>query len=75
VLHHLQIIGEACRSLSASFHESHPNEVWSKAAGLRNILVHHYFDIEAEMVWDVLENDLKPLRELVVRIMGGVGTN
>jgi uncharacterized protein with HEPN domain len=61
--------------LSAGFRESHPNDVWSKAAGLRNILVHHYFDIDAEIIWDVVKNDLRPLRELIVRITRqGVGT-
>jgi uncharacterized protein with HEPN domain len=70
VLHHLQILGEACRSLSAGFRERHPNDVWSKAAGLRNILVHHYFDIDAGIVWDVVDNDLRPLRELVLYIIG-----
>jgi uncharacterized protein with HEPN domain len=69
VLHHLQIIGEACRCLSVGFRERNPNDVWSKAAGLRNILAHHYFDIDAEIVWDVVQNDLGPLRRLVLRII------
>ena len=43
VIHHLQIIGEAARALSAEFRQQQPDEVWAKASGMRNILVHHYF--------------------------------
>ena len=43
VVHHLTIIGEACRALSPSFRTNHPSEVWALAASLRNVLVHHYF--------------------------------
>ena len=42
VLYHLQVIGEACRSLSEPFRARFPDPVWSKAVGLRNILVHQY---------------------------------
>lgn len=69
VLHHLQIIGEAARSLSQEFRQRHPDQVWAEAAGLRNILVHHYFEIDADEVWKVVENDLAPLRDRVVQIL------
>jgi len=48
VLYHLQVIGEACRSLSESFRTRFSDPVWSKAIGLRNILVHHYFEIAVD---------------------------
>lgn len=41
VVHHLMIIGEACRALSPDFRAAHPEEVWAQAAGLRNVIVHH----------------------------------
>lgn len=69
VLHHLQIIGEAARSLSQEFRLLHPDRVWAEAAGMRNILVHHYFEIEAGEVWKVVENDLPPLRSKVTQIL------
>ncbi|MGH9618692.1 MAG: HepT-like ribonuclease domain-containing protein [Bryobacteraceae bacterium] len=74
VLHHLQIVGEAARCLSEEFRRLHPNPVWSKAAGMRHILVHHYFEIDAAQVWKVVERDLQPLRELVRAILGSVGS-
>src|SRR5689334_5028856 len=69
VLHHLQLLGEAARCLSEEFRQSHPDTVWSKAAGMRHILVHHYFEIDAEQVWRVVQHDLEPLRERVRAIL------
>lgn len=40
VVHHLMIVGEACRSLSAEFRAAHSEDVWAQAAGLRNVMVH-----------------------------------
>jgi len=71
VVHHLQVIGEAARSLSKEFRQRHPDRVWAEAAGMRNILVHHYFEIDANEVWKVVDNDLRPLRDRVVQILGG----
>src|ERR1051325_4940099 len=58
VLHHLQIIGEAARSLSAKCKAQRPQVPWEKINGMRNILIHHYFDIDTEIVWAAVENDL-----------------
>jgi uncharacterized protein with HEPN domain len=69
VLHHLQIIGEAARCLSQEFRERYPDKVWAKAAGMRHILVHHYFEIDAEQAWKVVENDLSPLQARVTQIL------
>jgi uncharacterized protein with HEPN domain len=69
VLHHLQIIGEAARALTQEFRQHYPDRVWAEAAGLRNILVHHYFEIDADEVWKVVESDLTPLRDRVVQIL------
>ena len=69
VLHHLQIVGEAARCLSEDFRRVHPEEVWSQAAGMRHILVHHYFQIDADQIWNVVQHDLRPLRERVQAIL------
>jgi uncharacterized protein with HEPN domain len=69
VLHHLQIIGEAARCLSDDFRRLHPDPVWSKAAGMRHILVHHYFQIDAGQIWKLVEQDLQPLRDRVQHIL------
>jgi uncharacterized protein with HEPN domain len=69
VLHNLQMVGEAARCLSDEFRLRHPDSAWSKAVGLRNILVHHYFEIDAQQIWRVVEQDLTPLRSTVASIL------
>jgi uncharacterized protein with HEPN domain len=64
-LHHLQIIGEAARSLDPEFRENFPEIPWAKIIGMRHILVHHYFDIDTEIAWSVVEKDLPLLKEQV----------
>ncbi|HSS51698.1 MAG TPA: DUF86 domain-containing protein [Thermoanaerobaculia bacterium] len=62
-LHHLQIIGEAARSLEPDIRETFPEIPWTKIIGMRNILVHHYFEIDTEIVWSVVEKDLPLLKD------------
>ncbi|QYO62095.1 DUF86 domain-containing protein [Leptolyngbya sp. 7M] len=65
VLHHLQIIGEAVRALSPVTTSRSENIEWSKIIGMRNILVHSYFNIDTEIVWAVIENDLDRLKSAI----------
>ncbi len=46
LVQNLQIIGEASRSLSADFRENHSEIAWAQIIGMRNILVHNYFEID-----------------------------
>jgi uncharacterized protein with HEPN domain len=50
IVHHITIIGEACRNLSDDFQAQHSNVPWADIVGMRNILVHHYFGIDTEAV-------------------------
>jgi len=65
VLHHLQIIGEAVRALSPELTQKHSEVAWSKIVGMRNILVHNYFSIDAAIVWAAIENDLPLLKQQI----------
>ena len=69
VVHHLMIIGEACRALSAQFRATHPDEVWALAAGLRNVIVHEYFGVDVDVVWGVIERDLPVLKHRIQEIL------
>ncbi len=69
VLYHLQIIGEACRGLSDDFRQRHSEDIWSSAISFRNVLVHQYFGIDIEAVWQVIARDLPALRSLVERLL------
>ncbi len=69
VIHHLQMIGEAANGISPVTRERYPALPSGKIIGLRNILVHHYFAIDAKEIWAVVERDIPPLREAVDRIL------
>jgi len=69
VLHHLQIIGEAARLLSAGCKAKQPDIPWEKINGMRNILVHHYFGIDTEIVWAAIERELPQLKAGIAQMM------
>ncbi len=69
VIHHLQIIGEACRAVSQALRDRYPLVPWTKIIGMRNILVHLYFGIDEEIVWSVVEKDLPGLKHEVGLIL------
>lgn len=69
VVHHLEILGEACRGLSAELQSRHPEVPWGAIIGMRNILVHDYFGINLDEVWAAVERDLPSLRDQVLSIL------
>lgn len=72
VLHHLQIIGEACRSLPEDFRQRHTEIDWSRIVGMRHILVHQYFEIDTDIVWAVVDKELPLLQQQVNQILDRV---
>jgi uncharacterized protein with HEPN domain len=58
----LEVIGEAVKNLSGDLREEHPEIDWRKAAGLRDKLIHHYFGVDWNVVWDVITNKLPELQ-------------
>ena len=69
VVRNLEIIGEAVKKLPAQTKRDHPEIEWKKIAGLRDILVHDYFGIDMDIVWDVVQNKLPVLAQQVQRIL------
>jgi uncharacterized protein with HEPN domain len=61
VVHHLLIVGEASAAIPTDVRALAPNLPWRQIMGMRNILVHHYFDIDLPTVWAVVEHDLPML--------------
>jgi uncharacterized protein with HEPN domain len=56
VLKNLEVIGEAAKRVPTEVKESHPEIAWRDIAGLRDIVVHEYFGLDLDIVWDVVEN-------------------
>jgi uncharacterized protein with HEPN domain len=51
VVHHLMILGEAVGRVSDTLRGRHPEVPWSQIVAMRNILIHRYFDVDADEVW------------------------
>ena len=58
----LEVIGEATKNLSKDLKDNHPEIEWRKIAGMRDKLIHYYFGVYWEVVWDVVKNTLPTLR-------------
>ncbi len=68
-LRHLQIIGEAARALPEDVRALVPEIPWSEIIGMRNILVHGYFDIDTDIVWDAATRDVPAIKPGVERLL------
>lgn len=57
----LEIIGEAARGVSDEFRQNHPDLPWNKMVGMRDRLIHGYFDVNLDVVWETITEDLPAL--------------
>lgn len=62
VVKNIEILGEASNMLTEDFRDAHPNTPWKLVNGMRNYIVHEYFQVDNNVVWDVITSDL-PLLE------------
>jgi uncharacterized protein with HEPN domain len=62
VVRNLEIIGEAARQLPEGFLARYPDVPWRQIAGLRNRIVHEYFGLDLELIWQVIRQDLPQLQ-------------
>jgi uncharacterized protein with HEPN domain len=65
IMRRIQIIGEAARKISQEFKEAHPEISWSEIIGMRHKLIHEYFRIISEKVWETVTNDIPALIILI----------
>jgi len=68
VVRNLEVIGEAVKNLPEHLRTQHSTVEWKKIAGLRDILIHEYFGLDAEIVWDIVQHKV-PALDREVRAM------
>ncbi len=69
VVRQLEIIGEASTNLSGEFQEKHSEVPWGQIIGLRNRIVHAYFDINLDVTWDIAQGDIPELKKQIESIL------
>jgi len=65
----LEIVGEAVKNLSREFKKNNPQIEWKEIAGMRDRLVHRYFNVDLDIVYEVLTNRLPELKETVLNAL------
>jgi len=68
VIHLIEIIGEASRSVSEEFREEHPEIPWEQISGTRNRLAHGYIDVDLDIIWAIVKKDLPGLVRKLKRV-------
>lgn len=63
IIRRLEIIGEAVKNVPTSFKAHHPNIPWKQMAGMRDILIHEYFDVDLLLIWSVVQRELPAIKE------------
>jgi len=71
VIRTLEIVGEATKGLSPALRERHPEIPWKNMAGLRDKLIHDYFGVNIDIVWEIVRDELPSLSVQVAGILEG----
>jgi|SRR5437016_9387305 len=69
VVRNLEVIGEAAKSVPEGVRHGETQIDWRRIAALRNILIHQYFAIDVEIVWDIVQNKLPELDKQVRKML------
>ena len=68
VCRRLEIIGEAANKLESEFTEKFPNIPWYEIIAMRNILIHEYFGVDPDQVWNTVQKDIPELKRQLEKI-------
>jgi uncharacterized protein with HEPN domain len=69
MVHHIQLIGEAVTHLSDEIRAKHPDIPWRAIAAMRHALVHAYYRVDLDEVWNVVKNDLPDLKARIQKLL------
>lgn len=72
VVRNLEIIGEAVKNITSDFKKKYKNIEWKKLAGLRDKIIHYYFGVNWDIVWDVIKNRLPEFKISIKNILNEI---
>lgn len=69
VIRNFEIIGEAAKNIPKHIKDNYPDTEWKEAAGFRDVLIHDYFGIDVQAVYDTIKNNLPSLKKHILNII------
>ena len=75
IIRQIEIIGEAAKNLPTEFIEKYKDIPWKDIIGMRDKIIHQYFDIDINIVWNVLEVNLPDLKKKIKKILKEITKN
>jgi uncharacterized protein with HEPN domain len=68
IVREIEIIGEAVKNMSESLKNKHPEIEWREIVGTRDKMIHHYFGVDLNIVWDIIKINLPDLKDKILKI-------
>lgn len=69
VIREIEIMGEATKNLSTELRDKYPNIPWKKMAGMKDKLIHGYFGVDLDAVWDTATKDIHELKDKIQKVI------
>jgi uncharacterized protein with HEPN domain len=68
IVREIEVIGEAVKNISENLKNKHPEIEWKEIAGTRDKMIHHYFGVDLNIIWDIIKINLPDLKNKVLKI-------
>ena len=69
IIRRLEVIGEAVKNISSTFRKKYCEVKWKKIAGFRDVLIHEYFGVNIDLVWEIIRVDVPKLKKQIDKII------